>query len=125
MTHGERDQPFGCLQRGGFLLGTSDSAVLLDEKNEVLLSLGGGECPCFILIFLQIFANQGRKGQRNGDREKEGELWGEMHTKIEREDGRPVFSGHPSLCIFAVVSDLLICSFLSSFTMTLDRYVYC
>lgn len=97
MTHGERDQPFGCLQRGGFLLGTSDSAVAPDEKkNGFLRSLGGGECPCFILIFLQVFANQGRKGQKNGDGEKEGELWGGgIHTKIEREEERPVFLGTP------------------------------
>lgn len=79
MTHGERDQPFGCLQRGGFLLGTSDSAVAPDEKkktkkNGFLRSLGGGECPGFILIFLQVFANQGRKGQKSGDGEKGGEL---------------------------------------------------
>lgn len=114
MTHGERDQPFGCLQRGGFLLGTSDSAVSPDEKNEVLLSLGGGECPCFILIFLQIFANQGRKGQRNGDREKEGELWGEMHTKIEREDESLFFLGTP---LFAYLQWFLTCSFVLSFLL--------
>lgn len=68
----------------------------MKKKNGFLRSLGGGECPCFILIFLQVFANQGRKGQKNGDGEKGGELCvGGIHTKIEREEERPAFLGTP------------------------------
>lgn len=113
MTHGERDQPFGCLQSGGFLLGTSNSAVSPSGKKMGFCSiLGWG----LLMFHSDLFANlcKSRKKGREGWREaeKEGELWGGMHTKIEREEGRPVFLGTP---LFVYLQWFRTCSFVLSF----------
>lgn len=76
-----------------------------------------------------LFANRGRKGQRNGERVKW--RWGERGKSyaggctLKEKRGKTRFYEHPFICMLAVVLHLLICSFLSPFTMKLDRNVYC
>lgn len=95
MTHEERDQPFGCLQRGGFLLGTSDSAVAPDEKRVFAQSWGRG-MPMFHSDLFASLCKSRKKGTeewRWGERGRT--VCGGIHTKIEREEERPVFLGTP------------------------------